>query len=67
MSVSTLIRSDDDFDRWESELTQPLGEPLPAPQPTFRPSRAAERRQAREVIDRELGYLRHRSTEREVF
>lgn len=54
MSVSTLIRSDDDFDAWESELAESK----------HRPGRAAERRAAREVIDRELGIVRHRSHER---
>lgn len=67
MSVQTLSPAADDFDRWETELTQPLGEPEPPqPRPAFRPSRAAERRAHRELIDRELGIVRHRRTEREV-
>ena len=59
MSTSTLSPtaqgSPDDFDAWEHELS-----------PTFRPTRAAERREAREVIARELGIRRHRTREREA-
>jgi predicted transcriptional regulator len=61
MSISTLIRSDDDFDAWEDELADTTG-----PARTVRPTRAAQRREAREAIDAERGFRRHRSHEREV-
>lgn len=54
MSTPTLIRSDDDFDAWESEFAEPK----------HRPTRAAERRADREAIERQLGIVRHRSHER---
>lgn len=58
MSLSTLTRPADDFDEWESEFAEPAR--------SFRPTRAAERRSGREVIERELGIVRHRSHEREA-
>ncbi len=56
MSVSTLVRSDDDFDAWESELTEQK----------YSPTKAARRRADDEAIDRQLGLVRHRSREREL-
>jgi hypothetical protein len=54
MSISTLIRSADDFEDWESEFAEPK----------HRPTRAAERRSGREAIEQQLGKVRHRSRER---
>lgn len=54
MSTQTLTPAFDDFDEWESELAEPR----------HRPTRAAERRADREVIERQLGIVRHRSHER---
>lgn len=60
MSTQTLTRSDDDFERdfdeWESELAEPK----------HRPTKAAERRSKREVIEQQLGIVRHRSHEKEI-
>lgn len=66
MSITTLTRPDDDFDRWERELaTQPLGEPEPEPtrSPRQRRSRAVERSEA---IGLSLGIRRHRTSEKEA-
>ncbi len=57
MSTPTLIRSDDDFDAWESEL---------ATEQKHSPTKAARRRADDEAIDRQLGIVRHRSREREL-
>ncbi|HEY6117232.1 MAG TPA: hypothetical protein VI172_14870 [Candidatus Dormibacteraeota bacterium] len=61
MSLATLSPSpadepDGDFALWEDEVA------APAP----RLSRAAERRQGRDDIDRQLGIRRHRTGEREA-
>lgn len=53
---TTLTATPDDFEAWEQELS-----------PTYRPSKASRRREGREVINRELGIRRHRTTEREAF
>lgn len=53
MSVQTQIASFDDFHQWEQELS-----------PTYRPTKAAQRRANREVIDRGLGINRHRRYDR---
>ncbi len=45
----------DDFDQWEAELS-----------PTYRPTKAAERRSAQEHIERAQGFRRHRTSEREI-
>jgi hypothetical protein len=72
MSLATLAPADD-FERFEFEAlvadleTQPLGEPLPDPEPARvprqRPARGVERQQA---IAESLGIRRHRSREREA-
>ncbi len=60
MSITTLppaAQGDaDDFGAWEAELAQPKR----------RPSKAAQRRAAREACDRGFGINRHRKHEREV-
>lgn len=63
MSLSTLTTPG--CDGWDDDLEF---EAIVADfdQPTFRPSRAAVRREAREQIERDLGIRRHRSREREV-
>ena len=76
MSLATVTPAADGFDDFEFAAlvaglaTQPLGEPLPDPEPqavrTFRPSRAAERREAQARIDEALGIRRHRRGEREA-
>lgn len=47
----------DDFDRWEQEIADDT-------RPVYRPTRAAERREAQQQIDEQLGLFRHRSSER---
>lgn len=62
MSITVLPPADDDFDDFEfAAIVADFDEP----RPIRRPSRAAERRQSREVIERELGIRRHRTNERE--
>lgn len=62
MSAPTIpAGSFDDFNDFEFEAIV-----ADFDQPTFRPSRAAERREGREQIERDLGIRRHRSREREV-
>ena len=76
MSTQTLAPADD-FERFEFAAlvaglgTQPFGESLPEPPVpagvgSFRPSRAAARREARQQIDQALGIRRHRTSEREI-
>lgn len=55
MSIAAINASPSDFDEWEQELND-----------RRRPPRAADRRADREVIDRELGIRRHRTSEREA-
>ncbi len=57
MTVAILTPPADDFDAWESEFD---------PQPVYRPSKAARRREDQEVIDRQQGFRRHRTAEREA-
>ncbi|MGX6604840.1 hypothetical protein ACWKSP_22330 [Micromonosporaceae bacterium Da 78-11] len=61
MSLATIppttTGSGDDFDEWEQEFTTPAQ--------SYRPSRAAERREAQDQIDVQLGIRRHRTGERE--
>lgn len=54
--TSTAVSSGDDFERWEAELS-----------PTYRPTKAAQRREDREAVDRGRGFRRHRTSEREAF
>lgn len=63
MSLATLSPMPDDFGDLEfAAIVAGFDEPAPAQ----RPSRAAERRAAKEIIRRELGIVRHRTGEREV-
>jgi hypothetical protein len=62
MSLATLSPTPDDFDDLEfAAIVADFDEPTP----TRRPSRAAQRREARQQIDRQLGIRRHRTGERE--
>jgi hypothetical protein len=64
MSTMTTTYADGSFDDFEfGLLVADFDEP---DRSTNRPSRAAERREGREQIERELGIRRHRSSEREV-
>jgi hypothetical protein len=81
MSTAVLIPAgdfDDDSDAefWSIVEFRPDPEPAPVPEPepesdsprrpVLRPSRAAERREGREQIERGLGINRHRKSDREV-
>lgn len=71
MSITTVIPTADDSNREFDEIYKANGfaaldEPGGAELPPYRPSRATFRREAREAIDRGLGFNRHRTTEREV-
>ena len=79
MSTQTLAPADD-FERFEFAAlvaglgTQPFGESLPEPPPplpadgvrSFRPSKAAVRREGQQQIAEALGLRRHRAREREA-
>lgn len=66
MSMPTLTSTGDGFDDLEFALIVADFSRDDSPARIPRPTRAAERREAQEQIDAELGIRRHRTREREA-
>lgn len=67
MSTATLPPTAGDYDDWDSDAEfEAIVSGFDEPATTHRPSRAAQRREARTQIERGLGIVRHRTGEREV-
>jgi hypothetical protein len=60
---TTFADDNGDFDRYEFDL---IVDGFDEPTAIYRPTKAAERREGKQIADLQLGIRRHRTGEREV-